>query len=279
MRPLRPTEARDEGLARFRLPIGRRRGAARALDHERSRFGRSAGQIPERRRPIQGYLTKPKGAGPFPAVVLLHSCLGLPANRRAMADTFAGWGYVALFVDDFATRGVKETCAVDFPAGRARRLGRARLSVQAPLRRPGQDRRDRLLAGRRHRAQDRFVPPRRRFGRRGRSAVQSRGGLLSAVRKRSEREARNPDPHSGRRDGRRDARGGLRAARGETAGARRSSSSSIRARATDSTIPSSRAASGFSACGSPTIATPPSGRGRNCARSWRRGSLNDAGVG
>jgi dienelactone hydrolase len=65
---------------------------------------------------IQGYLTKPKGAGPFPAVVLLHSCLGLPANRRAMADTFAGWGYVALFVDDFATRGVKETCAVDFPA-------------------------------------------------------------------------------------------------------------------------------------------------------------------
>jgi dienelactone hydrolase len=64
--------------------------------------------------PIQGYLTKPKGAGPFPAVVLLHSCLGLPAARRSMADTFAGWGYVALFVDDFTTRGVKETCAVDF---------------------------------------------------------------------------------------------------------------------------------------------------------------------
>jgi dienelactone hydrolase len=63
---------------------------------------------------IQGYLTKPKGAGPFPAVVLLHSCLGLPAARRSMADTFAGWGYVALFVDDFTTRGVKETCAVDF---------------------------------------------------------------------------------------------------------------------------------------------------------------------
>jgi dienelactone hydrolase len=64
--------------------------------------------------PIQGYLTKPKGAGPFPAVVLLHSCLGLPADRRSMADTFAGWGYVALFVDDFTTRGVRETCTVDF---------------------------------------------------------------------------------------------------------------------------------------------------------------------
>ncbi len=64
--------------------------------------------------PIQGYLTRPKGAGPFPAVALLHSCLGLPANRRAIADALAGWGYVALFVDDFATRGLKETCAVDF---------------------------------------------------------------------------------------------------------------------------------------------------------------------
>jgi dienelactone hydrolase len=71
-------------------------------------------QVEGRSDLIQGYLTKPKGAGPFPAVVLLHSCLGLPAGRRSMADTFAGWGYVALFVDDFTTRGVKETCAVDF---------------------------------------------------------------------------------------------------------------------------------------------------------------------
>jgi dienelactone hydrolase len=66
---------------------------------------------------IQGYLAKPKGAGPFPAVILLHSCLGLPSNRRAIEAALAGSGYVALFVDDFATRGLKETCAVDFPAG------------------------------------------------------------------------------------------------------------------------------------------------------------------
>jgi len=64
--------------------------------------------------PVQGYLTRPKGAGPFPAVVLMHTCLGLPANRRSIADALAGWGYVALFVDDFKTRGLKETCAVDF---------------------------------------------------------------------------------------------------------------------------------------------------------------------
>jgi dienelactone hydrolase len=64
--------------------------------------------------PIQGYLTRPKGAGPFPAVVLLHTCLGLPAERASLGARIATWGYVALFVDDFATRGLKETCAVDF---------------------------------------------------------------------------------------------------------------------------------------------------------------------
>jgi dienelactone hydrolase len=64
--------------------------------------------------PIHGYLTRPKGAGPFPAVVLLHTCLGLPAERVSIGARIATWGYVALFVDDFATRGLKETCAVDF---------------------------------------------------------------------------------------------------------------------------------------------------------------------
>jgi dienelactone hydrolase len=75
------------------------------------------------RWPIQGYLTKPQGAGPFPAVALLHSCLGLPANRGAVGAALARWGYVALFVDDFATRGIKETCAVDFDKGVADAVG------------------------------------------------------------------------------------------------------------------------------------------------------------
>ncbi len=66
---------------------------------------------------IRGYLAKPKGGGPFPAVVLLHSCLGLPSNRRAIEAALAAEGYVALFVDDFFTRGLKETCSVDFPEG------------------------------------------------------------------------------------------------------------------------------------------------------------------
>jgi dienelactone hydrolase len=90
--------------------------AAPRLHQVEERRAGEDGRNAERGRPlIQGYLTKPNGHGPFPAVVILHSCLGLPANRQAIADALARWGYVALFVDDFAARGVKETCAVDFP--------------------------------------------------------------------------------------------------------------------------------------------------------------------
>ncbi len=85
--------------------------APRQLDQNRD----GDGARPLTHKPdLQGYLTRPKGAGPFPAVVLLHSCLGLPADRRSIAGRIAGWGYVALFVDDFTTRGIRETCAVDF---------------------------------------------------------------------------------------------------------------------------------------------------------------------
>jgi dienelactone hydrolase len=90
--------------------------AAPKLDQAENR-DRNSARILRRKSDIQGYLTKPKGEGPFPAVVLLHSCLGLPADRRSMGGAFAGWGFVALFVDDFTTRGVKETCAVDFEEG------------------------------------------------------------------------------------------------------------------------------------------------------------------
>ena len=93
-------------------------GAVPRLDQVEEPSARDGGRNAERGRPlIQGYLTKPSGHGPFPAVVLLHSCLGLPANRQSIADALAFQGYVALFVDDFAARGLKETCAVDFAEG------------------------------------------------------------------------------------------------------------------------------------------------------------------
>ena len=72
---------------------------------------------------VRGLIARPSGAGPFPAVVLLHSCLGLPSNRQALEDVLTHAGYVALFVDDFSTRGLTQTCTVEFPAALGDALG------------------------------------------------------------------------------------------------------------------------------------------------------------
>ena len=127
--------------------------------------------------PIQGYLTKPKGAGPFPAVVLLHTCLGLPANRRSIGDSLAAWGYVALFVDDFGARGLKETCTVDFPQGVADAYGALGFLAGSPL----STRRESPRSAPRKAATPRSS---RGFPQRlGRAGVQGGGGLLSPMRK------------------------------------------------------------------------------------------------
>src|SRR4029453_1703749 len=61
--------------------------------------------------PIQ--TQKPDGAGPFPAVVIMHDCSGLgPRSSGAparWATELVGRGYVAMMPDSFTTRG--------FPAG------------------------------------------------------------------------------------------------------------------------------------------------------------------
>ncbi len=66
---------------------------------------------------IDGYLTKPQGNGPFPAIVHLHGCNGLPKDFKSGADkgywseALAAWGYVVLVVDSFTTRGIEQACA------------------------------------------------------------------------------------------------------------------------------------------------------------------------
>jgi dienelactone hydrolase len=61
--------------------------------------------------PLQGYLTRPPGEGPFPAVVVLHGCSGLSSSVKKMwSERLSSWGYVVLVVDSFSTRGIKETC-------------------------------------------------------------------------------------------------------------------------------------------------------------------------
>src|SRR6516164_10315582 len=64
---------------------------------------------------IQGYLAKPEGAGPLPAVIALHGCAGMPdTTKRKLVDELVGWRYVVLLVDSFATRGMEHACTGGF---------------------------------------------------------------------------------------------------------------------------------------------------------------------
>jgi carboxymethylenebutenolidase len=51
-----------------------------------------------------GYLAVPEGAGPFPAVILIHQWNGLVDRVRQMADAMAAEGYIALAADLYSGR-------------------------------------------------------------------------------------------------------------------------------------------------------------------------------
>jgi dienelactone hydrolase len=55
-------------------------------------------------------LYMPAGAGPFPAMVVLHGCDGIGPHYRDWARELAGWGYVTILVDSFRPRGVTTVC-------------------------------------------------------------------------------------------------------------------------------------------------------------------------
>jgi dienelactone hydrolase len=64
---------------------------------------------------IPATLVMPGGAGPFPAVVLLHGCHGvLPVTRR-WARWFRDRGYAALVVDSWTPRRIDELCTERLP--------------------------------------------------------------------------------------------------------------------------------------------------------------------
>jgi dienelactone hydrolase len=62
---------------------------------------------PER---LLGYLARPEGSGPFPAVVVLHGCGGLSAASAGVADELTSIGYVALAVDSLGSRHQASAC-------------------------------------------------------------------------------------------------------------------------------------------------------------------------
>ena len=68
---------------------------------------------------VPAWRTQPAGAGPFPAVVLLHGCHGVSASTYDWARWFTARGYVALVVNSWAARGMSEGCSpqsLDLPS-------------------------------------------------------------------------------------------------------------------------------------------------------------------
>lgn len=59
---------------------------------------------------LGGTLYKPEGAGPFPAVVLLHRCGGTQPWDHAWATRLKSFGYAALVLDSFGSRYISEAC-------------------------------------------------------------------------------------------------------------------------------------------------------------------------
>ena len=63
---------------------------------------------PNSSAPLQLYL--PPGSGPFPAVLVMHSCSGITDNTRTWAARLVSWGYAAVIVDSFGPRNQRSVC-------------------------------------------------------------------------------------------------------------------------------------------------------------------------
>jgi dienelactone hydrolase len=72
---------------------------------------------------LEGELFTPRGAGPFPAVVLLHGCAGVSPNVAAWAQWLQGEGYAALVLDSFGGRGLRNLCGDPRPLTGGMRSG------------------------------------------------------------------------------------------------------------------------------------------------------------
>ncbi|RWO49685.1 MAG: dienelactone hydrolase family protein [Mesorhizobium sp.] len=99
-------------LARADQPVQFESAASEPTSFQK-RIAQAGGKVPKAvpGTPLQGYLTRPPGEGPFPAVVVLHGCSGLPGSvKKTWSERLSSWDYVVLVVDSFSTRGIKETC-------------------------------------------------------------------------------------------------------------------------------------------------------------------------
>jgi dienelactone hydrolase len=59
---------------------------------------------------LSGDLTLPAGAGPFPAVILMHGCGGVGNAETGWVPALRRAGYASFVVDSFTGRGLREVC-------------------------------------------------------------------------------------------------------------------------------------------------------------------------
>ena len=59
---------------------------------------------------ISGWMYRPAGAGPFPGIVLAHTCAGVNQHTDVWGKLLASWGYVVVAPDSFGPRGEKSVC-------------------------------------------------------------------------------------------------------------------------------------------------------------------------
>ncbi|MGH7406727.1 MAG: dienelactone hydrolase family protein [Candidatus Methylomirabilales bacterium] len=67
---------------------------------------------------VQGYLARPAGGGPFPALVLIHEIHGLTDHFRDLARRFAAEGYVGCVLDLYSREGPPQPQALRDAAAR-----------------------------------------------------------------------------------------------------------------------------------------------------------------
>lgn len=104
--------------------------AAVPLSEFQQRRAQAKGEVlqPPRGNEVQAYIVKPPGNGPYPVIIYLHDCGGLPPEVKASefgahgnspetsrevfwTNRLLSWGYAVVLVDSYGPRGTKDTCA------------------------------------------------------------------------------------------------------------------------------------------------------------------------